>query len=684
VILNNSSLWQILISQLLHIRQYHKMGALARSQFYFKNVVLLITIFLRFSYSQENIQQFHCPEGWKLRGLSCYQFFNIRHSWQKASDLCKRYGSDLTLVESVRQNNATAAIASELLPDPTGDASYWLGLQAHNELNTYALTADAGRQISAYHGHWALGQPNVVAGKCVRAVLDDAGGHQSWELASCEELHPFLCRLPACPSRTFHCSNGKCVNDLFRCDGEDDCGDDSDELACEENCRHHKSSAGHTFASLSPYQPYTDCKWTLEGPPGTNIILDISTFETEEIFDTVQILGGGRTENTAVNIATLSGRLVGSQKYESASNFMIVKFKTDGQVERSGFSASWRAEIQACESSNNASTLPQVLMSKNFPSPYPGGLECLDVIHAGPGKIVTLEIEDLDMEPDKDTVLIRDGSTSTAPVLATLSGQASDHPRFIVSTGPSLYLLTRTDQAESRRGFRIKYYEGCNVTLDLANGTLLSPAYESASYPLNQKCFYRLKHPVGGRLSLLFMEMRLDDEGRDTVRVFNGRPENGGRALHTEDGFTGSEVPAYSLSADAGEMVIEFSSDASSKGGRGFKAIFSADCPDLRAGAAAIGSSLDTIFGTQVEFTCPTGQTFATGADRIVTECMPGGRWSQSYIPACRQVYCGPVPQIDNGFAIRATNVSYQGTASYQGEQFHNIIIGHKNGVNPC
>jgi hypothetical protein len=29
--------------------------------------------------------------GWNLRGLQCYQFFNIRHSWQKASELCKRY-----------------------------------------------------------------------------------------------------------------------------------------------------------------------------------------------------------------------------------------------------------------------------------------------------------------------------------------------------------------------------------------------------------------------------------------------------------------------------------------------------------------------------------------------------------------------------------------------------------------
>ena len=27
---------------------------------------------------------------WELHGINCYQFFDIRHSWQKASELCKR------------------------------------------------------------------------------------------------------------------------------------------------------------------------------------------------------------------------------------------------------------------------------------------------------------------------------------------------------------------------------------------------------------------------------------------------------------------------------------------------------------------------------------------------------------------------------------------------------------------
>lgn len=29
--------------------------------------------------------------GWELRGIHCYKFFNIKHSWEKAAELCRRY-----------------------------------------------------------------------------------------------------------------------------------------------------------------------------------------------------------------------------------------------------------------------------------------------------------------------------------------------------------------------------------------------------------------------------------------------------------------------------------------------------------------------------------------------------------------------------------------------------------------
>ena len=81
-----------------------------------------------------------------------------------------RYGSHLVTVSSYRQNNFTAQLASEFLSGQA-DKSYWLGLKAHNNLQTNMLIGADEEQISQYFGHWATGHPNVENGKCVQAVV---------------------------------------------------------------------------------------------------------------------------------------------------------------------------------------------------------------------------------------------------------------------------------------------------------------------------------------------------------------------------------------------------------------------------------------------------------------------------------------------------------------------------------
>ncbi|XP_063243609.1 sushi, von Willebrand factor type A, EGF and pentraxin domain-containing protein 1 isoform X2 [Bacillus rossius redtenbacheri] len=609
---------------------------------------------------------FSCPNGWELRGLHCYKFFSIRHSWEKAAELCRRYGSEMVLVETYAENNFTASLAVRSMGplERQNQHHYWLGFASLDDLRTNTLESAAGILVSQYAGFWALTQPDPKAGECVDVRLTDE--HQSWELTTCESLLPFLCKAAACPTGSFHCSNGRCVNEKFRCDQQDDCEDWSDELDCPGNCHYYMASSGDVVESPNYPHKYTslaNCKWTLEGPQGHNILLQFQEFETEKSFDTVQILVGGRTEDKSVNLATLSGKQdLSSRLFVSASNFMIIKFSTDATVERKGFRASWKTEPQTCGGTLRATPQGQMLTSPGYPQDYPGGLECLYIITAQIGRIITLQIEDLDLETNRDSILIRNGDNPMSKPLARLTGAASDNPPIVMSTGSQLYLYFKTSLGDSRRGFKIKYSQGCQATLTATNGTFTSPALGLAEYPANQECLYKIRRPKSGALSLKFNEFSVHPS--DFVQVYDGASVSGLR-LHPGDGFTGTTVPKITLTASSGEMLVRFLTDALHNG-KGWRATFSADCPPLLPGAGALASSRDTAFGTAVTFTCPVGQEFATGRPRITTECMMGGNWSITYIPACQEVYCGPVPQIDNGFSIGSSNVTYRGQAMYQ------------------
>lgn len=557
------------------------------------------------------------------------------------------------------------AIASNAEASRRTSDKYWLGLASLDDLRTNTLESASGALVSQYSGFWALNQPDPTAGECV--AVSSHSAIQSWELGTCESLLPFMCKAPACPSNSISCANGKCVNQAFKCDGSDDCGDGSDELECPQSCHFHMQSGGDVIESPNFPQKYgalAKCKWTLEGPVGSNIILQFQEFDTEKTFDTVQILVGGRTEEKSVSLATVSGKQpdLTNKPYVTASNFMIVKFTSDGSVERKGFRATWKTEPQNCGGTLRATVQGQILTSPGYPKNYPGGLECLYIIEAQAGKIISLEIEDIDVNFERDYLLIRDGSSPMSKPIAKLTGNAKDNVKVVISTGNKLYVYFKSSLGDSKKGFSIRYTQGCKATINARNGTVTSPAFGLEDYPNNQECLFKIQNPAGGALSLRFDEFKVHSS--DFVQIYDGSTTNGLR-LHSGNGFTGSAVPKLTLTASSGEILVKFNSD-SLHSSRGFSATFSADCPDLKPGAGALASNRDTAFGTHVQFTCPLGQEFATGKNKIATVCQKGGAWSLDYIPKCQEVYCGPVPQIDNGFSIGSTNVTFKGVAMYQ------------------
>lgn len=121
-----------------------------------------------------------------------------------------RYGSELSLISDYTQNNFTAYLANQWLKeDSSSRQSFWIGFQSIDNLSTNTLESASGRFISKYVGFWRADQPNVKRGECVRSTLTDwspvaindiAETQQTWELAPCEDLLPFVCQKQTCPS----------------------------------------------------------------------------------------------------------------------------------------------------------------------------------------------------------------------------------------------------------------------------------------------------------------------------------------------------------------------------------------------------------------------------------------------------------------------------------------------------
>lgn len=167
----------------------------------------------------------------------------------------------------------------------------------------------------------------------------------------------------------------------------------------------------------------------------------------------------------------------------------------------------------------------QILKSPGYPDQYPGGLECLYIIRSQNGRIITLEIDDLDLDDTRDYLLIRDGASPKSKPIARLSGSVETSQRIVMSTHSQLYVYFKTSLGDSKRGFRIRYTQGCKATIVARNATLTSPAFGLEKYPSNQDCLYKIRNPGGGPLSLNFQEFDVDKS--DFVQVYDGPTTSG-------------------------------------------------------------------------------------------------------------------------------------------------------------
>uniref|UniRef100_A0A914YWX2 Uncharacterized protein n=1 Tax=Panagrolaimus superbus TaxID=310955 RepID=A0A914YWX2_9BILA len=640
-----------------------------------------------------------CPEGWELEGSKCFKVYHLEKSWPQALFFCGRYGSLPARIESQKENLFVTKLLNRPLRSASGTlkTEYWIGLVVDPNLSDDAMFMwSDGSMVSRYTGFWAKGQPDYRTGGCVKASTVNSNGSPlssiAWHLEMCNMLFPFVCELPACVKGSFFCHNGGCVPESSHCNGIDDCGDLSDELNCPAShsdlacLKYEKGESGKIQSPNYPssYRANSNCRWVIEGPVNSRIQLTFDSFETEENQDIVTIVDGGPSENASLAVDTISGTpKLDRLSYTSSTNMMVIRFRSDALIQARGFQASWRAVSFSCGGRLKAQLYAQSFSSPEYPHEYPNGLECVWRIDAPQGQLISLNIDNYDLEDENDFVVIYDGAKSSAPILMKLTGRqlndTANLSQLLISSQSHLYVYFFTNHAISGKGFSISYKRGCDNVIRQSHGQLLSPGHTRVPYPPSQTCKYTIELPENREDQPISVAINhFDIASDDNLQVFEGGEY--GRALHENNGFNENTRPPKMIFSKQSKLELVFQSN-SVRNSLGWNVTFSTNCPPLDIPSSVVVSTHNTAFNTKVFVSCSDkGYEFINGRGRMFElQCLLGGRWTENRIPTCQPVYCSPVPQIANGFAISATNVSFGAIAKYSCYDGFSFSSGRKS-----
>ncbi|GAB1603456.1 hypothetical protein Ahia01_000626900, partial [Argonauta hians] len=598
-----------------------------------------------------------CPQScWFNIGYLCYRIVEIPMPWDLADDSCKMLHSHLVTIDDYWTNHdiSKAVLAK-------GFHQYWIGFNriGINNSSKTAILGD-GTSSSIQSGFWNNYQPNPENGDCV--AMKNIGEDFKWSLAKCDTARVFVCEMTACSKDTYRCHNGRCIGPQWLCDGNDDCGDRSDEINCTSQCEHHVTGNSGVLSSEnfpSDYNNASFCLWFIESDVGHYVTLNISEFQTESNVDILEIFVGGDNEPTSICLAKLSGTLPTNAQYSSFNNKMILKFTSDINNSEKGFSANWFAVSSGYSHTMlNAIDQEQIISVDNYTNLLH---QTWTITTTDPSQIITLKKEELTLY-DKDEVIVYDGDSVSSPVLGLYQLEYCDTigPNIIMSTGRKMHILLKTRGFISNGKLKFSYYQGCNVIiLDTLYGEIVSPGYHgNINYPHTLSCKWNIISRQSKPLSLK-VTGNIDDD--DILQVTN----NG--SIHRIK-LPGTKTKE--LGATDGQLNITFTTNYI-RNGKGFKLIYSVGCPPLDLTNYHVANSSVTVYnlGSQVNLRCVDGYVFRStdfiGNQSIVLQCMSGGVWNIPKTPQCLRNYCGTVKYIDNAFVHNATGVMVGDTAWY-------------------
>uniref|UniRef100_A0A8C4RUP8 CUB domain-containing protein n=1 Tax=Erpetoichthys calabaricus TaxID=27687 RepID=A0A8C4RUP8_ERPCA len=320
------------------------------------------------------------------------------------------------------------------------------------------------------------------------------------------------------------------------------------------------------------YPQNIDCVWVVTVPNGEAVQLDFegdffiepSSRYADCLYDYLELRDGATSD------ATLIARLCGQERpstHKSTGTTMYLRFRTDNSFAHKGFKVKY--SIATCGGRYFGQS--GVLHSPGFPDAnYPDNSECEWYLQGPTGHYLTISFTSFHLQDSEDC-------TSDYCCLLPLDSDSLDvgcgrtvrpHGSFMNQGGSLSTVFTSWH-----------YTSQCGGDLNAASGTISSPNYPNL-YPHYRFCTWRITVPVGRRVTLTIIDLRLEQHvgcnldsvcNFDSVTIMNGASTSSpvlGR-------YCGTNSPG-TVHSGSNKLLVVFISDHSVVKG-GFYATWSTD-----------------------------------------------------------------------------------------------------------
>ncbi|XP_071107672.1 uncharacterized protein [Haliotis cracherodii] len=588
-----------------------------------------------------------CPPGWTFYGTSCYLKVSTVMEWEEAKELCIReQGMPLEIQDEV-ENKALADMAADW-------DMFWVGEKINDSCE----------------GYWDVNEPpaSVKEGDC--AAVQKNG---RWKVVPCQSRLPFFCKNPSCLEGSFDCGRGSCLNNKWKCDGINDCGNNRDEMDCSSKCTFRKTGESGSINYLSGYVNNAYCMWTIISPPGTQIGVTFRSVRLEDKVDLLEVRVGGQTIQDTRVLETLTGSLDNKVIY-STNNMMLLRLTSDSSVTANGFDLTWSSSTSGLSTDvrpMTAGSLWTDLTSPFFPSTPPSGFRLEWLVSSSDNTIVTLMVEEVDLAPDWMLMVYNGEGYDDTLLMASRRADLSS-PAIYFSTASKIRIILKgKDTSGGGRGIKLRVKNGCNVEIQAASGTVSSPGFRKKRYLTSVTCSWKIQAPSDANRNLMvkFLYLVLETVGKDLIEIYNGSDASAG-VLHTGSGYTGNLTSSLPSVNGGNTLYVRFKSSLIQDKG-GFQFEFSIDCPSIPDSSNMVKSTPATSYLSSVTVNCITGYSFKQEEyyqnATVSFFCERGGKWDKTRYPTCQVVYCGAPDAIEFGFVKNYSGaVTFNSTAVYE------------------